>query len=109
MTTRIPTERVASEDAMWLYLEGKEQPLHVACTCVFDGPIAVNRLKAHIQSRLPLIPRYLQRAVFPPLNLSHPTWELDPGFDLRNHIHHVTLKNGTKADLEDLVAKTLTE
>ena len=84
-------------------------PLHVACTCIFDGPIAVNRLKAHIQSKLRLIPRYLQRAVFPPLNLSHPTWELDPGFDLGNHIHDAKLKNGTKADLEDFVAKTLTD
>jgi diacylglycerol O-acyltransferase len=109
MATQIPNERVPSEDAMWLYLEKPEMPLHVACTCTFDGPISLSRLRAHIQSKLPLIPRYLQRAVFPPLNISHPTWELDAGFDIRHHIHHTVLKNGTKEELEDFVAKNLTE
>ncbi len=109
MTTQIPRERVASEDAMWLYLEKKEMPLHVACTCIFDGPVSLGQLRVHIQSKLPQIPRYLQRAVFPPLHISHPTWELDADFDIRHHTHHAALKNGTKEELEDLVAKHLTE
>ena len=41
MTTRINRERVLSQDSMWLYLERKEMPLHIACTCIFDGPINV--------------------------------------------------------------------
>ena len=57
MTVQIPTERILSEDAMWLYLEKKEMPLHVACTCIFDGPISISDLKTHIQSKLPRIPR----------------------------------------------------
>jgi WS/DGAT/MGAT family acyltransferase len=109
MTTRINRERVLSQDSMWLYLERKEMPLHIACTCIFDGPINVRDLRAYIESKLPLIPRYRQRPVFPPLHIGPPTWEPDPNFDIRRHIHHAVLKTGTKASLEEFVGKALSE
>jgi WS/DGAT/MGAT family acyltransferase len=109
MSTEIKSEPILSQDSMWLYLETKEMPLHIACTCVFDGPIDVRELRAYIESKLPLIPRYRQRPVFPPLHIGPPTWEADPDFDIRQHIHHVVLKKGTKADLEDFVGKALSQ
>ncbi len=109
MPTQIKSERILSQDSMWLYLETKEMPLHIACTCIFDGPIDVRDLRAYIESKLPLIPRYLQRPVFPPLHLGPPTWEADPDFDIRHHVHHATLKKGRKADLEEFAGQALSQ
>jgi diacylglycerol O-acyltransferase len=109
MTTKLTSERILSQDSMWLYLETKEMPLHIACTCIFDGPIDVRELRSYIESKLPLIPRYRQRPVFPPLHIGPPTWEADPEFDIRHHVHHASLKKGTKAELEEFVGKALSQ
>jgi hypothetical protein len=38
-----------------------------------------------------LLPRYRQRVVFSPMQLTHPTWEDDPEFDLANHVAEAVL------------------
>ena len=86
-------------DAFFLYAERPEQPMHVGATCIFNGKISHRDLMRHIESRLHMIPRYLQRVVPAPFNIGHPTWENDPDFDLKNHIFRVSLK-GTKDDAE---------
>ena len=48
-----------------------------------------------VESKLPLIPRYLKRVVSAPFNIGLPSWDYDPEFDLRNHVREVTLKHGT--------------
>ena len=55
-----------------------------------------------VESKLPLIPRYLKRVVAPPFNIGLPSWEYDPEFDLRNHVRKVTLKHGTDGELKAL-------
>jgi diacylglycerol O-acyltransferase / wax synthase len=94
-----PGDRLTSEDAVFLYLETKEMPLHIGSVSIFDGPIPFEACMDFIESRLPLIPRYRQRIVMPPLNVGHPTWESDPGFDIHNHVRHVQLQRGTEAEL----------
>ena len=61
--------------------------------------------RAFVESKLPLIPRYRQRVVFPPFDLGLPSWEFDPKFDIRNHVRKVTLKHGTEQELKSLAAK----
>jgi WS/DGAT/MGAT family acyltransferase len=87
-------------DTFFLYLEREGQPLNVACTCELEGPVSLQDLTKYVASKLDLIPRYKQRAVFPQFNLGLPTWEPDPNFDIRNHIHQVSRKGGTDADLK---------
>src|SRR5271167_666623 len=96
-------------DALFLYVEREGQPLNIAGVSVFEGEI--NRLAfiKFIESKLPLIPRYRQRVVFPPLNLGLPHWEFDTEFDVRNHIHEVTLKHGTEKELKALAGKIVSE
>jgi WS/DGAT/MGAT family acyltransferase len=65
--------------------------MHIASVGMYDGPISLQDLFELVQSRLPLIPRYRQRVVFPPFSVAHPTWEDDPDFDLRRHVEEVTL------------------
>src|SRR5271165_3481127 len=92
-------------DALFLYVEREGQPINIAGVSVFEGEIDLAAFSKFIESKLPLIPRYRQRVVFPPLNLGLSHWEFDTGFDIRNHIHEVTLKHGTEKELKALAGK----
>jgi diacylglycerol O-acyltransferase len=100
-------DRMSEGDALFLYLERQGMPLHIASVAVFDGTISLAECMEFVSSKLPLIPRYFQRVVIPPLNFSLPAWEDDPEFDIRNHVREVNLKHGTDADLKAAAAKIL--
>ncbi len=108
MPTRL-SDRLPAEDAAFLYLENKQTPLHIGSASVLDGEIRLRDYIDFIDSRLSLIPRYRQRLVVPPFHAGHPTWEDDPEFDIRNHIHHVHLKRGTVADLQRVSGRIFSE
>ncbi len=92
-------------DALFLYLEREGQPLNIAGVSVFEGEIKLADLRAFIESKLPLIPRYRQHVVFPPFDLGLPRWEFDYNFNIRNHIRQVKLKRGTEQELKALAGK----
>ncbi len=94
-------------DALFLYLERPGQPLSIASVSVFEGAIPLKALRNFVESRLPLIPRYLQHVVFPPFNLGLPAWKFDPNFDIRNHIRQVNVHGGTESDLKAVASKIL--
>ncbi len=94
-------------DTFFLLLEREGQPINVACTCELEGSVSLRDFTKYVESKLNLIPRYTQRAVFPPFTLGLPTWECDPNFDIRNHVHQVVLKRGTDADLKDVAANII--
>lgn len=88
-------------DALFLYLEREGAPLNIASVSIFEGIITRDQLMRYVESKLPHIPRYMQRVAMPPLNIGLPTWEFDPHFDITNHIHEVKLKRGTEGELKD--------
>ena len=94
-------------DTFFLYLEREGQPINVAATCELEGSLSLRACTKYVESRLDLIPRYKQRAVFPQFNLGLPTWEPDPNFDIRNHVHQVVLKGGTDNDLKEVAASII--
>ncbi len=96
-------------DALFLHIERPGQPLNIAGVSRFEGEIRLADLRAFIASKLPLIPRYRQRAVPSPLDLGLPSWELDPQFDIRNHVREVKLKHGTEDELKALAGKIVSE
>lgn len=98
---------LSSGDALFLYFERQGQPVNVASVNVFEGVIALDRCIEFIESRLPLIPRYLQRVVTAPYNIDLPTWEFDPSFDIRNHVRELTLERGTEAEFKAVAGKIL--
>ena len=102
-------DRLSSGDALFLYLEREGMPLNVASVSVFDGVISLQACSRFIESKLPLIPRYRQRVVAPSFNIGLPVWEYDPDFDIRNHVHHITLKRGTDAELKAAAGKILSK
>jgi len=100
-------DRLSWGDTVFLHLEREGMPLNVACVCVFEGEIPLKACLQFVESKLPLIPRYLKRVVPPPLNLGLPSWEYDPTFDILRHVHEVTLKHGTDSELKTLAGRIL--
>ncbi len=109
MPQALSTDRLSWGDALFLYLEREGMPLHVAGINLYEGIIPLDACVAFVESRLPLIPRYRQRVMMPPLNFGLPTWEFDPNFDCRNHVHQVTLKRGTDAEIKETAAAILSK
>ena len=108
MTTAVTTCRLSAADAAFLYLERKEIPLHIASVCIFDGPIPFKEFVSNISAKLHLVPKYRQIPVMSTWNLEFPAWEDDPDFNIRRHIHHVTLPApGRNTELHALADRIL--
>ena len=98
-------DRLSWGDSVFLNLEREGMPLNVGSVSLLEGKISFADCLQFVESKLPLIPRYLKRVVAAPLNIGLPSWDYDPEFDLRNHVRQVTLKHGTDAELKALAGK----
>ncbi len=78
--------RFSTQDASFLYGEAANAPLNMSMLATFRSRIDFKSLFAHLDARMPRLPRYRQRVVFAPFNLAHPSLADDPGFDLANHL-----------------------
>jgi diacylglycerol O-acyltransferase / wax synthase len=99
------SDRLSWGDTVFLHLEREGMPLNVASVCVFEGEVSFEDCVRFVQSKVPLIPRYLKRVVPEPCGLGLPSWEYDREFDLRRHVRQVTLKHGTDTELKAVAAK----
>jgi WS/DGAT/MGAT family acyltransferase len=100
------TDRMTALDAAFLHLERTGQLLHVGGVHVVEGPLDFERLRHDVAARLPLIPRYTERAVPVPFGLAHPTWEPDPRFNIRHHVlRHALRPPADEAQLVKLVSR----
>ena len=100
-------KQLSGLDAIFLYLEKPEMPMHVGALHLFELPPGtrgrfVTALRRHIASRLPVAPPLRRRLWWMPLNLANPAW-VDAEPDLREHIVEVKVRRG--ATLADLQAK----
>ena len=101
--------RLSSMDATFLYFEKKEAPMHIGSVSIFEGEIPFRKFVANLNARLPLLPRYQQRVTPDPFNLSHPTWEIDNDFDIKNHVFRIKLDSpGSEAELVNLAGRIFT-
>jgi WS/DGAT/MGAT family acyltransferase len=94
-------------DALFLYLEREGIPLNIASVAILDGDIAGEDLVRYLETKSTRIPRFRQRVVTPPFNVGLPSWQDDPHFDVRNHVHEVTLKHGTERELRTVASAIL--
>lgn len=108
-------DRLSGLDGSFLAFETPTTYMHVAVTAVFEvGPIAtpnggvdIKRIRAHIGSRLRLIPRYRQRVRHIPL-VNDAVWVDDDEFDLSYHVRHTSLpRPGGERQLQRLCAEIL--
>jgi len=108
-------ERLSALDYSFLAFEGPTTCMHIAAVVVFEtGPLAskgggvdVARIRRHVASRLPHMPRYRQRLAYIPFE-NHPVWVDDERFELEYHVRHTSLpRPGTDAQLRELAARLL--
>jgi len=110
-------ERLTALDASFVGLEDVNTHMHVAAALVFEpGPLAtpdggldMERIRAWVESRLHLIPRYRQRLAWVPLE-RHPVWVDDDRFNLFYHVRHTSLpRPGTERQLKRLCGRILSQ
>src|ERR1700757_1699697 len=98
-------DRLSWGDTVFLHLEREGMPLNVACVCVFEGEVSFPEFLHFVESKLPLLPRYLKRVVAPAFGIGLPSWEYDASFEIRNHVRELTLKHGTEKELKAVAGK----
>jgi diacylglycerol O-acyltransferase len=107
--------RLSGLDHAFLHFETSSTPMHIALTAIFeagslarpDGGIDIERVRAHVGSRLHLLPRYRQRLHFVPVT-GDPVWVDDEAFDLGFHVRHSHLpRPGSDTQLKTLIGRLL--
>ncbi|HYU48037.1 MAG TPA: wax ester/triacylglycerol synthase family O-acyltransferase [Terriglobales bacterium] len=102
-------DRLSWADTVFLHLEREGMPLNVASVCVLEGEIPFATYLRFVESKLPLIPRYLKRVVSPAFGIGLPSWEYDPTFNIHNHVRELTLQRGTDAELKAVAGRILSK
>jgi diacylglycerol O-acyltransferase / wax synthase len=103
--------RLSSIDASFLAQEKQASHMHVGALVIFEGPPpAHDDFCAHMESRLPRVPRYRQKLAFPPLETGRPFWVDDPNFNLGYHVRHTALpKPGSDEQLRELAGRIFSQ
>jgi WS/DGAT/MGAT family acyltransferase len=105
------TDRLTGLDSSFLHLERGPAHMHVASTSIFEGPPPdYIELRAHINSRLHLVPRFRQKLRFVPLGQGRPKWVDDPHFNIEYHLRHTALPSpGDEHQLRTLAARIFSQ
>ncbi|HET6499192.1 MAG TPA: wax ester/triacylglycerol synthase family O-acyltransferase [Amycolatopsis sp.] len=97
-------------DASFLYLETPSQVLHVCGLLTLDGSAMPGGyrfadFRDRLAERVRGIPEFRRKLHNSPLNLLHPVWVEDTGFDLDHHVHRIAVPApGDRAELAELCA-----
>jgi len=111
-------EALSPADATLLCATTPQMQLQIGGLCRFEaGPLRDDEgrlrhddLRAHVASRLHLVPRFRQRIQRVPFDLSRPVWVDDDGFDLERHLQTVVLPApGGPRELREFVAGLLSK
>lgn len=100
-------EPLSSVDYAWLRMDDPTNLMHINGVLVLDQPVDVERVLKVLEERLCAIPRFRSRVVVP--KRGKPYWELDPHFDIGNHLARVVLPDPggdaeLRAAIEELIA-----
>src|SRR5918996_2818521 len=111
MPTQGHNDRLSAIDASFLHQEKEASHMHVGALVVFEGPVPPrDDFRAHIESRLRLVPRYRQKLAFPRLEAGRPFWVDDPNFNLDYHVRHTALpKPGSEEQLRGLAGRLFSQ
>ena len=108
-------ERLSGLDECFLGFETANAYMHVAVTAIFEpgplttpqGGVSIDRIRAHVESRLPSLPRFRQRLLHVPF-VGDAIWVDDERFDLAYHVRHASLPQpGTTEQLQARCAELL--
>ena len=111
MTPQGHKDRLSAVDASFLHQETEASHMHVGALVVFDGPVpSRDDFRAHLESRLRLVPRYRQKLAVPRFEMGRPFWVDDPSFNLDYHVRHTALPEpGSEEQLRHLVGRIFSQ
>lgn len=103
--------RLSATDASFLVQEREGSHMHIGAVMIFEGPMPdIAAMKAHIRSRLHLVPRYRQRLAWAPFESGRPFWVDDPDFNLSYHVRDAALPApGNDSQLELMCARVFSQ
>jgi WS/DGAT/MGAT family acyltransferase len=113
-----PYDRLTAFDASFLHLERPETPMQVGAVAVLEaapffdahGRFRLDDLRALVDSRLHLIPRFRKRVMEVPFGIGYPVWVDDTGFDIARHVHLTRLPApGRRRDLLELADRLMSQ
>jgi WS/DGAT/MGAT family acyltransferase len=104
-------DRLTAIDASFLHQEKQASHMHVGALVIFEGPPPSREdFCAHLESRLPLVPRYRHKLAFPRFEMGRPFWVDDPSFNLDYHVRHTALPQpGSEDQLRELVGRIFSQ
>ncbi len=111
MRAAVNRDRLTGLDSSFLHLERGPAHMHVASVSLFEGPAPdYDDFRAHIESRLHLVPRFRQKLRFVPFGQGRPRWVDDPRFNLEYHVRHTALPEpGSEEQLKTLAARIFSQ
>jgi diacylglycerol O-acyltransferase len=110
-------ERLSFQDRSFLITESPTTHMHVAGTATYDaaplrtedGGIDIDRVRAYVESRLHLIPRYRQVLAYTPIE-QYPVWVDDEHFNIDYHVRHTSLpRPGDARQLKRLSGRIMSQ
>jgi WS/DGAT/MGAT family acyltransferase len=110
-------DRLSVLDQSFLLYESPTNHMHVAGVATYeaadlrtkDGGIDIDRIRAYVDSRLHLIPRYRQVLSQTPVE-GHPVWVDDQHFNIHYHVRHTSLpRPGDERQLKRLSARIMSQ
>jgi diacylglycerol O-acyltransferase / wax synthase len=104
-------ERLSPMDVSFLDQEKRGSHMHIGAVMTFEGPPpSYDDLRAHIESRLHLVPRYRQKLAYPRLEMGRPLWVDDPRFNVHYHVRHTALPSpGSEEQLRMLTGRLFSQ
>jgi diacylglycerol O-acyltransferase len=96
-------------DALFLYLESPETPMHIGSMHLLELPPGwqgdfTAAVRAHLRARLDFADVFTRRLAPMPLGIANPAWVRAADVDLDHHVRRLHLPEpGTPAQLHDLV------
>jgi diacylglycerol O-acyltransferase len=115
--TKPSYEPLSAQDRAFLVFEDRNTHMHLGGVAVFEGgplvgrggAVDVERIRAHVASRLHLTPRYRQRLGWVPV-LGRPVWVDETHFNLEYHVRHSSVpRPGGDAELRAFVARVMSQ
>jgi WS/DGAT/MGAT family acyltransferase len=93
---------MSNVDTAWLHMELPNNLMMITGVFVFDQPLDFERFRATLEQRFLRFERFRQRVVE---TRRGPRWEMDPHFDIANHVHRIALPApGDQQALQELVS-----
>ena len=110
-TTAANHDRLTGLDASFLTNENEASHMHIGAILVFDGEAPpYPDFVAHVESRLPLVPRYRQKLAYPPFDIGRPLWVDDDAFNISFHMRQTALPSpGTERELITLADRVFSQ